>query len=349
MSARQAGRFRIFLLVGAFWALGSNRLRAADTGVVTVKAQNVTAHYEAYAQVEPVALLPIRAMEAGTVEGLGITPGATVRAGQKLGALGGPAIHVALVQADAAVEAARARLAAAGKTLAILRGQLASHLATQQTVADAEAALAAARGEFAAARARLEARRRFATVTAPVAGLVLAVEVANGTQVASGDTMMTLQPADSLWARAVYYGSDAAAVRPGMAGRFVPADGGDPTPVTVAAVFAAQAADGGRSVGLLAARPPPGWRNGESGTVILDGPTRALVAVPTRALVLDQGRWWVLLHTAKGDQRRQVMPAPARGWQTYLEHGLAPGDEVVVENAYLRFHQSIAKNYQPPD
>ena len=76
---------------------------------------------------------------------------------------------------------------------------------------------------------------------------------------------------------------------------------------------------------------------------------RSLVAVPTRALILDQGQWWVLVHTANGNQPRLVTPGPARGWQTFIERGLEPGAEVVVENAYLEFHSGISKNYQPPD
>jgi len=43
------------------------------------------------------------------------------------------------------------------------------------------------------------------------------------------------------------------------------------------------------------------------------------------------------------------VPGPARGWQTFIERGLEPGAQVVVENAYLEFHRGISKNYQPPD
>ena len=76
---------------------------------------------------------------------------------------------------------------------------------------------------------------------------------------------------------------------------------------------------------------------------------RSLVSVPTRALVLDQGQWWVLVHSSTGDHRQAVVPGPARGWRTFIERGLEPGVQVVVENAYLEFHLGISKNYQPPD
>ena len=89
--------------------------------------------------------------------------------------------------------------------------------------------------------------------------------------------------------------------------------------------------------------------NGEFGTVTLNAPQRRLVAVPTRSLILDQGKWWVMVHTAQGDRPQAVVPGPTLGWQTFLERGLNPGTQVVVENAYLLFHRGISKGYQLPD
>ena len=65
----------------------------ADTNSVTAQSQTVTNQFEAYAQVEPIAALPVRAVEAGVVAGLKIVPGESVQAGQKLAELGGPEIH----------------------------------------------------------------------------------------------------------------------------------------------------------------------------------------------------------------------------------------------------------------
>lgn len=89
--------------------------------------------------------------------------------------------------------------------------------------------------------------------------------------------------------------------------------------------------------------------NGQFGTVTLNGAQRLLPVVPTRALVLDQGKWWVLVRTEKGEQPQAVVPGPAHGWQTVIESGLQPGEQIVVENAYLEFHRGISENYQPPD
>ena len=324
-------------------------LARADTNVVTAQAQTVTNQFEAYAQVEPVALLPLRAAEAGIVTGLEILPGATVQAGQKLAELGGPEIRALLAQDDAAVSSARTNLLGAQKSLAIEQQQFASRLATRQMVLQAEGAVARAQAAVDTAQAQLRALRQTSALTAPADGSVLVLNATDGERVSAGETILTLQPADRLWLKATCYGAEAAAIQVGMTGQFARAGDGKPIPVKVCAVFGALNPDGGEAVGLLAATASPGWLNGESGTVTLTGPVHSLVAVPTRALILDQGQWWVLVHTDRGNRPQAVTPGPARGWQTFIERGLAPGAEVVVENAYLEFHSNISKNYQPPD
>jgi RND family efflux transporter MFP subunit len=335
------------MLIAGIWLAAG--LARADTNVVTVQVQTVTSQFEAYAQVEPIAVLPVRAVEAGQVVKLEIVPGAAVQAGQKLAELGGPEIQSALTQAEAAVNSARTNLLAAQKSLTIERQQLASRLVTRQMVLQAESVAAQAQAASDAAQAQLRALRQTITLIAPADGAVLAVNAAAGERISAGETILILQPADKLWLKAAYYGADTAAIHAGMMGQFSPASGGESVPVKVCTVFGALNPDGGEAVGLLAASTSPSWLNGESGTVKLDGSVRSLVAVPTRALILDQGRWWVLIHTGQGDHPRAVTPGPVRGWQTFIERGLEPGAKVVVENAYLEFHRGISRNYQPPD
>jgi RND family efflux transporter MFP subunit len=320
---------------------------AADTSFVTVQAETVTNQFEAYAQVEPVAALPLRAVEAGQVLKFEAFPGMAVRAGQKLAELGGPEIQALLAQDEAAANGARTNLLAAQKSLAIERQQLSLHLATRQMLLQAEGAAAQAQAADDAAQAQLRALRETITLKAPTAGTVLAVNVADGERVSAGDTILTLQPADKLWLKASFYGAEVAAIHDGMNGEFSPASG-EPIPVKVVTVFGALTPDGGEGVGMVAARSPTNWLNGEFGMVTLNGAQRSLPVIPTRALILDHGQWWVLVRTEKGEQRQAVMPGPARGWQAFIESGLKPGEHVVVENAYLEFHRNISKTYQPP-
>lgn len=319
-----------------------------------MRALPVTEHYRAFARVEPIAILPMRAAAAGVVSKLRVLPGSQVRPGETLATLDGPQIESLLANRRGALRSARAQLAAVRRALDIERRQLAGHLSTVQSVAAAQSAVAAATASFQGAQARLRTAERARALRAPSAGTVIAVRAANGEQVSEGETLLTLQPDGSLWLDAQYYGVEARAIHVGMTGRFEPASGGTVIPVRVATVSAGLAPDGGESVGLLAidghshgvtAR----WISGEWGSVTLDGATRRMIAVPTRALILDRARWWVLVRGAGGDRPRAVIPGPTRGWNTFIESGLRPGQQVVVENAWLEFHRGIARRYRPPD
>jgi cobalt-zinc-cadmium efflux system membrane fusion protein len=327
---------------------------SSEAGTVIVQPQSVTAHYPAYGQVEPIALLPVRAVEAGMVSTMRVVPGSRVRAGEALATLTGPEIQSLLTSREGALHSARAQLAAAERSLAIERQQLGAQLSTEQAVASAQSAVAAARAAFETARAQLQTAQEMSTLRAPEAGTVLAVNAAEGERVMAAQPVLTLQTKNGLRLRAVYYGLGA--IHVGMTGQFEPAVGGSPALVKVAAVAAALGPDGGESVGLVPADPArlpasasQAWTSGERGTVKLNGATRSLIAVPTRALVLDRARWWVLVRSSKGLQRQAVVPGPTRGWETFIERGLSPGEQVVVQNAYLEFHRGISQRYTPPD
>ncbi|MGH8298133.1 MAG: efflux RND transporter periplasmic adaptor subunit [Steroidobacteraceae bacterium] len=321
---------------------------ANPAGVITTRVQPVAVQYRAYGRVRPIAVLPVIAAQAGVITELRVFPGSPVTAGERLAALTGPEIESLLVSRQGALRSASSRLTASRRALEIERRQLAAHLATRLEVGTAEIALAAARSAFETARAQLEDAQAKRTLRAPAAGRVLGLEAADGERVGAGQTIVTLQTGGHLWLMASFYGADAASVRVGMSGVFQPAAGGAPIPIKVAAVGASIGADGGEQVGLVAMRAGA-WRNGEWGAVTVEGVTRRMIPVPTEALILDQARWWVLVHTRHGDRAQAVVPGPTRGWQTFIEDGLAPGQQVIVQNAYLEYHRGIAARYTPPD
>ena len=350
------------LVIGLARGAGS---MAAEPEFATARAVTEPTHIAAYARVAPIALARLAAARAGIVSGLTVLPGAAVVAGTRLGGLGGPAIDSLRIARVRAVRAAEAALRAAGELRAERARMRRLHLATTTDLASSVAALSAAQARRATAAAALQALRAETVLRAPVTGIVLALRAVAGAQVAAGQTILLIQPAHGLWLRARFYGADAARLRVGMGGRFVPADGAAPVPVRVAGLLPALGPGGGRTVGLVATGDDPGWIGGEFGRVVLDGPRRAEVTVPTRALILDRGRWWVLLHTPqgkpqgtllgtlqgepRGDRRHEVVPGARDGARTVIVHGLSPGAQVVVGNAYLRFHRGVAQHYQPPD
>lgn len=319
----------------------SEEMPAASGATLIVRAQPVRESFRAYARIQPVAITQVHAVEAGVVRRL-VLPGERVTAGQVLAVLGG-------AQAESLLAQLRGALRAASIQLAADRRKLTTRLVTRQTVAADQAAYAAARG-------RLQVALETLTLRVPAAGQVLAVEAADGEQVAAGQLILSLETSRP-WLQATYYGSDALAIRPGMTGRFQPVSGAA-IPVRVRTVSQALQSDGGEQVGLFPVLPrghdtgsaPAGrWRSGEWGTVTLQGQTREMVAVPTRALIFDRARWWVLVRTPRGDRRQAVVPGRTSGWMTFVSRGLKPGERIVVQNAYLEFHRGISRRYIPPD
>jgi RND family efflux transporter MFP subunit len=339
------------LAVALMASAGALRMMAQspEGAYVTVRAERVVPHIEAYGRVEPIATLPVNAAEEGIVTGLRTFPGAHVRAGQELAHLSGPSIQAAVQRGEADVRSAQAQLTAAQKTLAIEREQLTSHLSTRAMVQQGESAVAQAQTNFENGQSQLESVRQMMTLSAPADGTVVAINASDGQLVSIGQAVVTLQTPARLWLQATYYGADLRLVQVGMTGAFSPADGSAAIPVRVRAISGAMTAGEGETIGLAPATSTARWINGEFGTVTLDLPARMLVAVPTRAMILDQGEWWVLVHTAQGDRPQQVVPGPVRGWDTFLDSGLSVGSQVVVEDAYLLFHRGISKAYEPPD
>jgi RND family efflux transporter MFP subunit len=328
---------------------GQNEPRNLDAGVVAAQSRTIATRLSAYARVEPITLLKLNAVQTGIVSGITVLPGETVKAGILLGHLTGPAVNGLMAQRRSSVESAHAALTVAEKTLGIARQKKAAHLSTQKAVYQAKADLAKAKAALENARSQLQSARESIVLKAPVDGTVLSVNAAEGEQVQAGQRILTLQPKGGLWLMARYYGSDALAVRIGMTGRFEPAQGGGAIPVKVRSVIGPVGPDGGQAVGLLPTLPAPPWRNGEAGRLTLSGAKETFVAVPSRALILDRARWWVLVRTENGNQRREVVPGSSEGTSTLIKKGLEPGARVVVENAYLEFHRDVSRRYQPPD
>lgn len=329
------------------WLLCFNA--SARQGLVTVQARTVTTHIRAYARVVPISETKLRAAMPGVVQGITILPGSTVKGGAVLGHLKGPGIEALLVQRRGAVAGDRAALRAANRSLASERQKRASHLSTSQSVSDAEAAVSQAKAKFSAAQARLAATEEQTVLRAPVTGTVLSIAIGNGERVGAGQAILTVQPPDRLWIEAFYYGTDFGTIHPGMTGSFVPADGGATIPVRVISVLARIDPGGGLPIGLRPTAKNAALPRGQNGTVILDGKPRKGVAVPTGALILDRGRWWVLVRVGQRDRRQAVSPVTRMDGETLVGQGLSAGMRVVVGNAYLRFHRDVARQYQPPD
>lgn len=326
-----------------------NQSSSGNDGMVAAHTMMIADRFQAYAQVEPVTIIKLKAVQAGTVNGVTVLPGESVKAGDVLGRLTGPTVNERLVENRSALAEASASVTAAKKLLAIERRKFKTRLATQEAVNAAEVDLAKARADHDRAQMKLQTALLSLALKAPANGTVLAVRVGDGEHVLADQTILTLQPAGSLWLVARYYGTEATTIRVGMTGRFEPADGSAAVPVKVRTIIGPIGQDGGLAVGLTATGATPTLFNGQAGQVFLFGKKQKVVAVPTRALILDRGQWWVVVRTQDGDRHQRVFPGPSRGNLTLIKRGLEAGTRVVVENAYLEFHRDLSRQYQQPD
>ena len=323
--------------------------QSLDAGYVTVQMGTVTPHLEAYGKIEPSATLRISFGESGVVAGLKVQPGENVQAGQELAHLKGPEIRSTILKGEANVRSARARLFRLQKSLSSLRQEPSSDRSEQEAVHRAESAVAQAHMRYENALSHLRAVRQMMILRAPMNGTVLMLYAMDAEGVSAGLPALSLETPFRLRLTAHYDGIYRSAIRPGMKGTFSPVDGSQSIPLRVLAVSTVLGSGGGETVTMVPKGRGSRWIDGEVGKVKWDLPKRMLVAVPTRALILDQGKWWVMVHTPQGDHPQVVVPGPSRGWQTFLKAGLSPGAQVEVENAYLLFHRNISRHYQPPD
>lgn len=317
------------------------------TAIATAKARPGRPGDVLFAIVQPAQQLTLRAAATGRLEGFRLRPGDHVRRGERLGRLRGPTYAAALASAKAAEHVARrARVL----RIASLRATEARYPVLSDRIALDHAKLQAlaASAELARASARLAALQAAGIVSAPVAGTVTGVLRGDGERVAPGDALARVDPAGSLWLRAALYGRTAAIARVGMRGTFAPAGGGRSIAVRVTSLIPAAGGDA-IGLGLIAIGSRPKWFSGEGGLLTLAAARRREPAIPTAALILSRGRWWVVEQIHGAFKAVPVQRDGSRGGWTWIASGLQSGDHVVTSGAYLIFHRAFAKTYANED
>ncbi len=310
---------------------------------VAAKSVRQVPTISAFATVQSSGLIRIVTTQSGVVAGLSIRPGQVVAAGQTIARLRGPQIATASIQASANHQTALAVERAADESLTAEKQKLRQHLSTQQLVAQARSALVAAKAQVLITQANANLLQEAITLKSPSAGIVQDLNVANGDIVTKGQVLATIQPNTGSWLKAVFYGD---AVPADAKGVFTTGNDAAKIKVSLRGAFGVAQSDGGMPVALTALQS---LIPGTFGRVTLDLPAQTVTIIPSDALILDKGKWWVVRHDASGDRPVQVIPGSTKGYNTIIKSGLRPGDAVVVVNAYLLYNRGIAARYQPPN
>lgn len=192
-------------------------------GTETPKRGSVPEMVTAYGTAAP-ALdggMTLSLQQDGQVLGIAVTPGETVRAGEKLIDFGASAAATsAYAQAETALALTRSERAHTAQLL----GQ---QLATRDQLAQADKAVADAQATLDAMK-REGAGRPLRALTAPFDGIVSAIPVAQGDRVASGAPLLTLTRLDGLVVTVGVEPAVRSRLRPGQGVVLQRLSGGDP-------------------------------------------------------------------------------------------------------------------------
>ena len=330
------------------WCATSPLAYGEDAVTMSAVQKRIVTKVSAPARVQAVSNAVLTAPTAGIVSGLRVAPGEAVRAGQAIAHLSGPAVASEKARLAADLKTAQVRLSAATQAAAIEQQKLDEQLSTRDAIVRVRADVDAARQQLVAARSAAQGYAALATVTASEPGVVTAVSAADGQYVSAGQALVTVSPSRELHVVANFYGTDAALVALGMEAVYVPESGGPTVAVVVKRTSWSLQTPGQLDVWLSPVQGG-GLVSGAVGTLTLSASDDRRLAVPSSALVLDSGQWWVLVHDKAGNHRRRVAPGFADAGWTSIRGGLSAGELVVTQDAYLHFHQDFSKRYQQAD
>jgi len=326
-----------------------------EVGVITVATQPVTLTRELPGRTSAFRVAEVRARVSGIVQKRLFTEGADVREGQALYQIDPAPYQAALDSARATL--ARAEANAASIRLAEQRSKqlLEAKAVSQQDYDNALAGLQAAEADIAAAKAAVQSAEinlGYTSVVSPVSGRIGRSQVTEGAyvQASSATLLATVQQLDPLYVDLAQSSAEVLRLRRALAeGKLQRTDSGEAR-VTLLLDDGATYAQEGRlqfsdvtvdpstsSITLRAIFPNP---QGEllPGMFVrarlAEGSAPEAILVPQLAVTRNaQGDAVALVVDAESKVAQRIVKTPrAVGNQWLVSEGLAPGDQVIVEN-----------------
>lgn len=341
--------------VAALAQIPARTSSTSDAGMFKARVVEVVPKLSATAVVTSVPELSIIARAEGELADVHLLPGMPVKAGDVLARLGGPARNAAIQKTRGDVDRATANLKLA-RDLVEGMGKTPEGLVTTAQRQTAQNGAATAAIDLDSAKNALNLLIAQGEILAPVDGIITAALASDGQHVALDAPIAKLQPQATLWLEASFWGEEAGTLSVGMRGIFAPGDGSPPVEVQLSRIISPQRPDGSVIAACsvysskASTRPAnPSLRLGESGTLILSSKSRRGVEVPTTALVMSAGKWWVVVISGNDEKPRQIEVGEEDGPYTVIRSGLSAGESVVAAEAYLHFNRDFTKQYQHSD
>jgi HlyD family secretion protein len=208
---------------------GAETAGAPTLQTTAVQRRDLDVRVEASGTVEPVRVVEVKSRASGEIQRIHVETGDEVPQGALLAEIDPRDVRNALDQAEADLEAARARVAVAESQFKRTTELRKARVVTQQEDEAADLERADARAQLVKAQTNLElARQREGDVTirAPIAGTVIEKDVEEGTIIASasqnvsgGTTLFRMADLRQMQARALVDEIDVGQVRPDQPAR----------------------------------------------------------------------------------------------------------------------------------
>ncbi len=298
----------------------------------------------AVVEADPARLIKVLPPVAGRVMQLKVQLGQRVTTGQPLVVIDSPDLG----QAYSDYDRAKAGIALTRKNLDRQRGLAKIGGAPEKDLQQAENDYANAEAELRRSEARLKqigvdadttAQARNVTVSAPMAGSIIELDVAPGAYWNDAtQSLMTVADLDTIWVTASVPEADTTLVAKGQPVDVVlPAYPGEVLKGTVLFVSDVVDTDTRRTkVRIAFANPDTRLRPGMFANVTFFAPAQQIPTVPTSALILKDDLTQVYVETAPWTfQARTVDLGFQQGDQVAIRAGLRAGERVVVKGGVL--------------
>jgi membrane fusion protein (multidrug efflux system) len=324
----------------------------AAVSIIEAKPEALPITNELPGRVAPTRIAEVRPRVSGIIVERVFEQGSRVKAGDVLYRIDPAAFEVQVASAQATLQRARA-VQSAARQVADRQNELAQRrIASGQTRDDAVAALAQADADVAVAEAGVASARlnlEYASVKAPIDGVIGRAMITEGALVSSAENLATIQQLDPVYVDFTQSSSELIRLRqalaagqiespaPGEAAIRILMDDGTEYPHRGRLLFSEATVDQTTGQVTLRAEVPnpdgdllPGMY---ARVLIEQGVERSAVAIPQQAVQRDAGgRSQVfLVNGENAAELRTVRTGRTVGTRIVVTEGVAAGDRVIVE------------------
>ena len=339
---------RAFLLFMLIFSSAQPIMAQKNFTLAKATYKKVPFKIQLFARVIPQRIYKISSDLSGRLSSLKINVGDTVDKNTVIANIKSSVITAKLQTLNEKILQDKKKLLVAQSVLKMVSQEYRQRIVAQRRLLQAKIKVQEAKTSLKTLQIRLRSLQVRTQLRTCVNGRVFNIFASNGNYIKLGQTVLTVLPnANRLLARA--YGQEGRQIKIGQHGWFQAQGNLTPLLVSVSAMIPDPNVPGTWRIYLNSVDPHPQWFTGEAGTLKLINKTHSLIAVSKRALILDQGKWWVIKKTDHGFVRVQVFPLISNKQWVWLKRGLNEGDEIVVAGAYQIFHRNFSKNYANPD